>query len=161
VKNVEINKAEIALMTLYLGLFISIPMLRIGYAIYMKSGHIVLLFYQDSLIVLAFLPIFVGYTLKYFPKSMQKILCKKDRFIDVTFRFFDNVIKIYYFLIPSFIIFSIIVNMLDFKYMPILEVFETVLFSLVAFGLIYFLKMYYSINAKGYKYSWCKRAKLK
>ena len=92
---------------------------------------------------------------------MQKVLCKSDRFVDVTFKFFDNAVKVYYVIIPVFIVFSIIANVLDFTFMPVLKVFETVIFSFVTFGLIYFLKIYYSINAKNYQYSWCKRTKNK
>ena len=160
-KNTEINKSEYALMNVYMSIFIGIPVLRMIYAVYVKSGFIVFQFYQDSLVLLAFLPIIVGYLLKYFPKNMQKVLCKSDRFVDVTFKFFDNAVKVYYVIIPVFIVFSIIANVLDFTFMPVLKVFETIIFSFVAFGLIYFLKIYYSINAKNYQYSWCKRTKNK
>ncbi|WP_373034241.1 hypothetical protein [Sulfurovum sp.] len=123
----------------------------------MGYGNLGIRYFQYSLYLLLLLPPIVGFGIRFFPKEMQQVLCKGERYLDVTDKFLQRIIYWNFFLLPGYLVYIIIVNIYPLVEMPVMPVVNAFFVALMTIGLGYFMKLVYAHRAYRYRYIWCKK----
>ena len=153
----KIQRAELLLMWAYMLPYILVNVGYLSNAVYMGYGNLGMRYFQYSLYLLLFLPPIVGYSIRFFPKEMQKVLCKGERYLDVTDKFLQRIIYWNFFLLPGYLLYIIIANIYPIVEMPVMSVVDAFFIALMTIGLGYFMKLVYAHRAYRYQYIWCQR----
>ncbi len=153
----KIQRAELLLMWAYMLLYILVNVGYLSNAVYMGYGNLGMRYFQYSLYLLLFLPPIVGYGIRFFPIEVQKVLCKGERYLDVTDKFLQRTIHWNFFLLPGYLLYIIIANIYPIVEMPVMPIVDAFFVALMTLGLGYFMKLVYAHRAYRYQYIWCKK----